>query len=74
MSISKVRWNLKGTKIILSDKTHSIIALPGYEFMQLAQQPSKESKYEQYLGNTASKLLYSQANLLDSSPSFSSKF
>lgn len=36
LGISKVKWHPKGTKIILSDKTHAVIGLPSFDFMQLA--------------------------------------
>lgn len=72
LGLSKVKWHPKGTKIILSDKTHAVIGLPSYDFMQLAQQPTTQSKYEGYLGATPSKLLYTQGNY-ESSPSFTSK-
>jgi hypothetical protein len=39
MAISRIKWSPKGAKIILSDKNHSVIALPVYEFMSLAEQP-----------------------------------
>ena len=81
MCVNKVKWSPKGTKIILSDKTHAIIALPGFDFMQLAQQPGSMMTFDynhrpdllssgaSYLGNTASKLLQPKS-YLESSPNF----
>lgn len=36
LALHKVRWNAKGNKLLLQDKMHAVIALPGYEFMQAA--------------------------------------
>lgn len=37
MGVNKIKWNgAKSNKLILSDKTHSIIAFPGFEFMNMA--------------------------------------
>ena len=38
MAINKVKWNSRSNKLILHDKTHAIIAFPGFEFMNMAQQ------------------------------------
>jgi WD40 repeat protein len=40
ISATKARWSSKSNKLILSDKTHAVIAFPGFEFFSMAEEPS----------------------------------
>ena len=48
MAISRVKWNTsRSNKLVLSDKTHAVIAFPGFDFMQMAQ-PDKYGQTSTY--------------------------
>ena len=68
MCVNKVKWNSRSNKMILSDKTHAIIAFPGLEFMNLA---TKIETYE----NPYFKTSVNQSHGFDNgSSNFGTKF
>jgi transcriptional regulator of nitric oxide reductase len=37
MMITKVKWNARGNKLLLHDKTTMVLGVPGYEFFSMVQ-------------------------------------
>ena len=64
LALSKVKWNAKHNKLLLQDKSHAVIAIPGFEFMSAGQEKKEEYYNTGYLGATASKFLMTGGGLM----------